>query len=234
MQIILLGDIHQLPPVVRENEQDIFDKFYPYGHYFFHANCFQESNIKKYELKKVYRQKDLIFLDILNNIRIGNINAENLQILNERVINNDLNVPSETIILSPTNRKVDGINRHNLEKLNQKLFSYLSTETGDFKEKPADEILQLKIGAQVMLIKNDTKSPKRWVNGSIGVVTELSKDSIKLRIKNKIHKKIIFIGLNPSTADETNDDPTMRRCIRFSKDLGCVMSYTRMQTSAPR
>ena len=188
VQIILLGDIHQLPPVVRENEQDIFDNFYPYGHYFFHANCFQESNIKKYELKKVYRQKDLIFLDILNNIRIGNINAENLQILNERVINNDLNVPSETIILSPTNRKVDGINRHNLEKLNQKLFSYLSTETGDFKEKPADEILQLKIGAQVMLIKNDTKSPKRWVNGSIGVVTELSKDSIKLRIKNKIHK----------------------------------------------
>ena len=73
-------------------------------------------------------------------------------------------------------------------KLNQKLFSYLSTETGDFKEKPADEILQLKIGAQVMLIKNDTKSPKRWVNGSIGVVTELSKDNIKLRIKNKIHK----------------------------------------------
>ena len=114
VQIILLGDIHQLPPVVRENEQDIFDNFYPYGHYFFHANCFQESNIKKYELKKVYRQKDLIFLDILNNIRIGNINAENLQILNERVINNDLNVPSETIILSPTNRKVDGINRHNL------------------------------------------------------------------------------------------------------------------------
>ena len=188
VQIILLGDIHQLPPVVRENEQDIFDKFYPYGHYFFHANCFQESNIKKYELKKVYRQKDLIFLDILNNIRIGNINEQNLQILNERVINNDLSVPSETIILSPTNRKVDVINRHNLEKLNQKLFSYLSTETGDFKEKPADEILQLKIGAQVMLIKNDTKSPKRWVNGSIGVVTELSRDSIKLRIKNKIHK----------------------------------------------
>ena len=188
VQIILLGDIHQLPPVVRENEQNIFVNFYPYGHYFFHANCFQESNIKKYELKKVYRQKDLIFLDILNNIRIGNINEQNLQILNERVINNDLNVPSETIILSPTNRKVDVINRHNLEKLNQKLFSYLSTETGDFKEKPADEILQLKIGAQVMLIKNDTKSPKRWVNGSIGVVTELSRDSIKLRIKNKIHK----------------------------------------------
>jgi ATP-dependent exoDNAse (exonuclease V) alpha subunit len=188
VQIILLGDIHQLPPVVRENEQDIFDNFYPYGHYFFHANCFQQSNIKKYELKKVYRQKDLIFLDILNNIRIGNINAENLQILNERVINNDLNVPSETIILSPTNRKVDEINRQNLEKLNQELFSYLSTETGDFKEKPAEQILQLKVGAQVMLIKNDTKSPKRWVNGSIGVVTELSKDSIKLRIKNKIHK----------------------------------------------
>ena len=104
--------------------------------------------------------------------------------------NNNLNVPLETIILSPNNRKVDGINRHHLETIDKETFSYLSTETGDFKEKPADETLLLKVGAQVMLIKNDTKSPKRWVNGSIGVVTELSKDSIQLRIKNKTHKII--------------------------------------------
>ena len=190
VQIILLGDIHQLPPVVRENEQEIFDNFYPFGHYFFHSNCYQISNIKKYELKKVFRQKDIQFLDVLNKIRIGNVNEHDLSILNNRVINNNSNIPLETIILSPTNRKVDGINRHNLENINQETFSYSSSETGDFKEKPADVTLQLKVGAQVMLIKNDTKSPKRWVNGSIGVVTELSKDSIHLKIKNKTHKII--------------------------------------------
>ena len=78
----------------------------------------------------------------------------------------------------------------NLENINQETFSYSSYETGDFKEKPADVTLQLKVGAQVMLIKNDTKSPKRWVNGSIGVVTKLGKDNIHLKIKNKTHKII--------------------------------------------
>ena len=69
VQIILLGDIHQLPPVIRENEKDIFDNFYPNGHYFFHANCYENSNIRTYELTKIYRQKDTEFIDILNKIR---------------------------------------------------------------------------------------------------------------------------------------------------------------------
>ena len=190
VQIILLGDIHQLPPVIRENEQDIFDNFYPNGHYFFNANCYSESNIQLYELTKIYRQKDEKFIKILNKIRSGNATNIDLLPLNNTVISQGSNLPSETIILSPTNRKVDSINSFNLQNINSEVFSYQSKETGNFKERPADEILKLKVGAQVMLIKNDTKSPKRWVNGSIGTVTELSTNSIHLKIKNKVHKII--------------------------------------------
>ena len=188
IQIILLGDLHQLPPVIRENEREIFNNFYPVGHYFFNANCFEESNIKTYELTKVFRQKDKNFINILNNIRSGEVNNNDLEVLNNRVINQDSDIPSETIILSPTNKRVDSINNLNLQNINSETFSYESSETGDFKEKPADEILELKVGAQVMLIKNDFKSPKRWVNGSIGVVTQLTENSIQLKIKNKIYK----------------------------------------------
>ena len=188
IQIILLGDLHQLPPVIRENEREIFNNFYPLGHYFFNANCFEESDIKTYELTRVYRQKDKDFINILNNIRSGNINDNDLFILNNRVVNGSLNIPSETIILSPTNKRVDSINNVNLQNINSETFSYEASETGDFKEKPADEILELKVGAQVMLIKNDLKSPKRWVNGSIGIVTQLTENSIHLKIKNKIYK----------------------------------------------
>jgi ATP-dependent exoDNAse (exonuclease V) alpha subunit len=188
VQIILLGDIHQLPPVIRENEQDIFDSFYPNGHYFFHANCYQNSNISTYELTKIYRQKDAEFINILNKIRSGNVTEADLLPLNDKVVNQDSNVLYETIILSPTNRKVDTINSVNLQNINSETFSYQSSETGEFREKPADEILELKVGAQVMLIKNDIKSPKRWVNGSIGIVTDLTANSIHLKIKNKVHK----------------------------------------------
>ena len=188
VQIILLGDIHQLPPVIRENERDIFDSFYPNGHYFFHANCYQNSNISTYELIKIYRQKDAEFINILNKIRSGNVTEADLLPLNNKVVNQDSNVLYETIILSPTNRKVDTINSVNLQNINSETFSYQSSETGEFREKPADEILELKVGAQVMLIKNDIKSPKRWVNGSIGIVTDLTANSIHLKIKNKVHK----------------------------------------------
>ena len=188
VQIILLGDVYQLPPVVRENEQDIFNNFYPKGHYFFNSNCYQSSYIKTFELKKVYRQKDKIFLDILNKIRLGNVTNNDLSIINERTINDYSKIPDETIILSPTNRKVDNINNLNLQNIQSESFIFKSSQTGDFKEKPADETLALKVGAQVMMVKNDIKSPKRWVNGSIGIVSQLDKKNIHLKIKNNVYK----------------------------------------------
>jgi ATP-dependent exoDNAse (exonuclease V) alpha subunit len=188
VQIVLLGDVYQLPPVIRENEKQIFNNFYPMGQYFFYAKCFDQTQFKTYELSKVFRQKDKQFINILNKIRIGNAENSDLLKLNNKIINHNSSIPFGSIILSTTNRKVDEINNANLQNIESETFSYTSVETGDFKDKPADQVLELKVGAQVMLIKNDNKSPKRWVNGSIGIVTELSNDSIHVKIKNKIHK----------------------------------------------
>jgi len=136
----------------------------------------------------VYRQKDKIFLNILNKIRLGNVTNNDLSIINERTINDYSEIPDETIILSPTNRKVDNINNLNLQNIQSESFIFKSSQTGDFKEKPADETLALKVGAQVMMVKNDIKSPKRWVNGSIGIVSQLDKKNIHLKIKNNVYK----------------------------------------------
>jgi len=187
VQLILLGDLYQLPPVVRNNEEEIFNNFYPNGHFFYNANCFENSHIKTYELNKVYRQKDHVFLDLLNKIRLAKISQDDLFVINKRVINDNSEIPSETIILSPTNRKVDSINNLNLDSIISDSFYYKSSQTGDFKEKPADELLELKVGAQVMMVKNDLKYPKRWVNGSIGKVEYLDENSIHLKIKNKVY-----------------------------------------------
>ena len=117
VQVILLGDLYQLPPVVRENEQEIFYNFYPDGHYFFNANCYQSSSLKTFELTKVYRQKDETFLNVLSNIRSGLISDNDLNIINDRIIKDNSIIPIETIILSPTNRKVDSINNTNLKNI---------------------------------------------------------------------------------------------------------------------
>jgi len=187
VQLILLGDLYQLPPVVRSNEEEIFNNFYPNGHFFYNANCYENSQIKTYELEKVYRQKDHVFLDLLNKIRLAEISQDDLFVINRRVISDRSEVPNQTIILSPTNRKVDSINNMNLENIKSDSFFYKSIQTGDFKEKPADELLELKVGAQVMMVKNDLKYPKRWVNGSIGIVHQLDENSIHVKIKKKVY-----------------------------------------------
>ena len=138
----------------------------------------------------MYRQKDKIFLNVLNKIRLGNVTNDDLLIINERIINDYSEIPDETIILSPTNRKVDNINNLNLQNIQSKSFIFKSSQTGDFKDRPAHETLELKVGAQVMMVKNDTKFPKRWVNGSIGVVSQLDEKSIHLKIKNNVYKII--------------------------------------------
>ena len=87
VQIILLGDVYQLPPVIRENEKEIFNNFYPMGHHFYHAKCYDQTKIKTYELTKIHRQKDKLFIHILNKIRIGKVDHSDLLALNNKVLN---------------------------------------------------------------------------------------------------------------------------------------------------
>ena len=148
---------------------------------------YKEGNFKQIELTKIFRQSDETFINLLNKIRINKATNSDLSILNKRIVTYD-NVPEGTIVLAPTNRKVDDINNTNLYKLKTPTYNYNAIIKGSWKEKeyPVKKEIILKEGAQVMITKNDTDEPKKWVNGTLGVICSLSKDKIKIKIKDKI------------------------------------------------
>ncbi|MGC9042751.1 MAG: AAA family ATPase [Myxococcota bacterium] len=169
-QIILIGDIYQLPPVVKGVEKEIFRELYK-SQYFFDSNAFRNSDFRYIELEKIFRQKDQNFIDILNAIRKNRITDEQLMLLNSRV-DEDF-IPSERdmyIQLTTTNDIADKINNTELSRIDSELHTFIGNITGEFDEKllPTDIELNLKIGAQIMLVNNDPDG--RWVNGTLGRV----------------------------------------------------------------
>ena len=187
VQIILFGDVMQIDPIVSSVEKEVMEKFYPNGRFFFNSNIYKEVNFKQIELTKIFRQSDETFINLLNKIRINKTTNSDLLILNKRIVTYDT-VPEGTIVLAPTNRKVDDINNTNLYKLKTPTYNYNAIIKGSWKEKeyPVKKEIILKEGAQVMITKNDTDEPKKWVNGTLGVICSLSKDKIKIKIKDKI------------------------------------------------
>ena len=182
VQIILIGDLFQLPPVVTGDELAAMNHLYPDGSYFFNANSYSKGKFIKFELNKIFRQKDEDFIKILNQIRIAKINQNDLDSINKRVVGNEFQLPKKTIILSPTNRKVDIINNTNLNKIKSKAFTYTAVIEGRFGEAPVDEELELKVGSQIMIVKNDLYKPRRYVNGTIGFISVLNDEYIKVEI----------------------------------------------------
>lgn len=173
LQMIFFGDLYQLPPVVTGTEREIFRTWYA-SPYFFDAKAFESFEMSFIELEKIYRQKDQHFIDILNAIRNNSATERELAALNERYmaeIPDD--VGASSIYLTTTNDLVAEINNDQLTKLSGRTFRYRGAVSGDFEERaiPADVDLHLKIGAQVMLLNNDTSG--RWINGSIGKVVEI-------------------------------------------------------------
>ena len=187
VQIILFGDVMQIDPIVSSVEKEIMEKFYPNGRFFFNSNIYKEGDFKQLELTKIFRQSDAAFINLLNKIRVNKATSSDLSILNKRIVTYD-NVPEGTIVLAPTNRKVDDINNTNLYKLKTPTYNYNAIIKGQWKDKehPVKKEIVLKVGAQIMITKNDTNEPKRWVNGTLGIITFLSKDQIKVKIQDKI------------------------------------------------
>jgi ATP-dependent exoDNAse (exonuclease V) alpha subunit len=187
VQIIMFGDLYQLPPVVTDGElQRFFDHNYG-GIYFFNAPALQELKYEKYELSKIYRQKDKNFIELLNQIRLGKVSEQTLEEINKRVTE----PPEEGgyITLAGHNDTVTQINHSELSKLEGREMTYQATITGDLNEKsyPTEKLLRLKVGAQVMLLKNDKQKPSRWVNGTLGIVTQLTEDVIRVNINGVEH-----------------------------------------------
>ena len=187
VQVIVFGDLFQLPPVVNMDESSLLERIYPNGQFFFHSNIFQDAQFKTLELQSIYRQTDDHFIYLLNAVRDGSITNSQIDNLNDSLVDN-FEMDEGKIILTTTNARASGINQNYLKQLSNEEFSYRAQATGQsYKELfPTDEVLKLKKGAQVIMIKNDPE--KRWVNGSIGTIHDIAEKKIKVKINHKIYE----------------------------------------------
>lgn len=170
VQMIFFGDLYQLPPVVAPHDRQVFTQVYP-SPYFFDAKSFRSLNIERVELNKIYRQKEEDFIRLLSSVRDRSVTTQQLNFLNQRV-NGRFEPPSGEfyVYLTTTNAIADKINQEELAKLPSASFYPEGEITNDFDKKvlPTQQILELKHGAQVMLLNNDSQG--RWVNGSLGKI----------------------------------------------------------------
>ena len=187
VQVIVFGDLFQLPPVVNMDESSLLERIYPNGQFFFHSNIFQDAQFKTLELQSIYRQTDDHFIYLLNAVRDGSITNSQIDNLNDSLVDS-FEMDEGKIILTTTNARASGINQNYLKQLSSEEFSYRAQATGQFYKElfPTDEVLKLKKGAQVIMIKNDPE--KRWVNGSIGTIHDIAEKKIKVKINHKIYE----------------------------------------------
>ncbi len=186
VQVLFIGDMFQLPPVIPDEEWDILSQFYN-SPFFFDSKVIQQQPPVHIELDKIYRQNEQKFIYLLNKVRNNEMDEDGFNVLNSRY-NPSFQPAKEDgyIILTTHNYKADAINIEELNKLSAKPVTYKATITGDFNEKsyPADHSLLLKPGAQVMFIKNDFEKIRRYYNGKIGTIKKMDDDSIYVECKN--------------------------------------------------
>lgn len=183
VQLLFIGDLLQLPPVVKNEEWEVLRRYYE-GSYFFHSNVIQGNPPLYIELDKVYRQSDDAFIQILNNLRNNTITPANLQVLNQYVNPTfDQQKTAGYITLTTHNAKADTINSDSLEALEAKPYTFQAEVVGEFPTNiyPIENQLQLKVGAQVIFIKNDLSFEKKYYNGKMGIVQKLSPSEIYVK-----------------------------------------------------
>lgn len=170
-QLLLVGDVFQLEPVVKSDEKEILGRYYP-NPYFFSAKVFQQMELVAVELTKVYRQSDKAFVGVLDHIRTNTANASDLQLLNTRFNAPLKNAENDMYITLATRRdSVDFINERKLDELPEEPVVLKGEIKGEFPQSslPTNLELTVKKGAQIIFIKNDIE--KRWVNGTLGTIT---------------------------------------------------------------
>lgn len=180
VQMLFIGDLYQLPPVVSGDEKKIFNERYK-SPYFFDSESFSKIDLKYIELEKVYRQTDKNFISMLNAVRNNSVTLEIISAFNERCLPS-FDEDEKYIYLTALNQRASEINDERLFKLNGRLYNFVGELMGSFDKKamPTDLELKLKKGAQVMMLNNDKLG--RWVNGTIGIIHSIGEDYIKVKL----------------------------------------------------
>lgn len=187
VQVLFIGDLMQLPPVVKQEEWEVLRKYYQ-GIFFFHAKVIQENQPVYIELEKIYRQQDTVFIELLNKLRHNQIADKEKQFLNQYV-RTDFKLEENPgyITLTTHNRKANDINAEHLKQLKEQIHTYDAEIKGEFPAHlyPIEEQLELKKGAQVMFIKNDPSAEKNYFNGKMGEISYLSKQEIYVHFREE-------------------------------------------------
>jgi len=214
IQMAFIGDLYQLPPVVTGGERTVFQSLYETP-YFYGARVFDSFDMEFVELEKIYRQHDEQFITLLNGIRNNSVTEKGLELLNRRYQPEFEPSPDDFYVyLTTTNRLAEEINSKRLAVLNGKLYTFTGSIEGDFGREylPTKIDLQCKVGAQVMMLNNDTRG--RWVNGSIGKITGIT--------QNRKGEHVIIAEL--ADGDEVEIAPFTWEIFRFFVDGGQLQS----------
>ncbi|HUP12654.1 MAG TPA: helix-turn-helix domain-containing protein [Niastella sp.] len=193
VQILYIGDLFQLPPVVKNDEWDILRQQYR-SPFFFDAQALHQNPPLYLELKKIYRQTDQEFIEVLNNIRNNKTTQADLDLLHKHYLPGYESAENENYItLTTHNAKADTINQVQLEKLGGNMYACKAEVTGDFNERayPADVLLQLKEGAQIMFIKNDKGESRRFYNGKIATISRIAGEEVYIRFEGDEHDMLL-------------------------------------------
>lgn len=184
VQVLFIGDLLQLPPVVKQEEWEVLKHYYK-GMYFFQSEVITQNPLLYVELETIYRQTDKLFISILNHLRENQLTSEDIKQL-ERYVQPDFPKKhlKDYITLTTHNAKADAMNQREMSKLTSLLFSYEADIVDDFPEYlyPIEKVIQLKEGARVMFIKNDISGEHLFFNGKMGTVVSLSEGEITVKL----------------------------------------------------
>jgi hypothetical protein len=211
VQVLFIGDLLQLPPVVKEDEWQILGRYYSTP-FFFDAHALRQQPPLYIELDKIYRQADATFISILNNLRNNEVSHEDVEILNAHYKPGFKAGPKDKYIhLTTHNAKADRLNRESLDKLAERSYYFQAEIKGEFSEYayPLDETIELKKGAQIMFIKNDPTGERKFFNGKIGKVSAIGDNFIEVDFEDGTEpvevERYVWENIRYELNETTND-----------------------------